>query len=510
MSDNPPPAAVPDAAWTRPVSQSWPQAAWGLLFAALNTWHAWRLVPAFTTDSDSYMDVAGNVRHGLGLVQRVVDFTRPSLPDPMGMWPPVYPLTIAAIASLGGSVELAARAVAVLGYAMLLWALVRLMSRIISPGLVVLTLATITLQPSLSALSSTAWSETLYLALLTLGVLASLEWTDRDPRAGSPAHGYPGSFARGLLLGLACLTRYVGVPVVAGWVLLVFAGFFPVRRGLKRAAWAAGALLPPVLWSVRNLIVFGAPFGPHIPPSGRAWTEVVAQGVSAFRWEFAPRMFAESATLSVAFLVFTAVCALGALLRGGTLRVFAYFFLVHLAIAAAGVHGSAINPLAGRYLMPSYFFGIPLVIGACSAALAWIPARSARRAGIAALLVLELLWLVNRGFTPASSPAHRWANQAERSAKLAELRTLVPASGGPVFSDAGHLVRTATGHSAVEIPTPYFVGRSFTRADRARWEARGAQDAILTHDSFAAPAFADWAVAETTAHFVRRVRGDAP
>src|SRR5678815_1103580 len=42
-------------------------------------------VAPFTTDSDSYLDVAKNLLAGQGLVMRIVDSWRPAIPDPMGL-----------------------------------------------------------------------------------------------------------------------------------------------------------------------------------------------------------------------------------------------------------------------------------------------------------------------------------------------------------------------------------------------------------------------------------------
>jgi hypothetical protein len=49
---------------------------------------------------------------------------------------------------------------------------------------------------------------------------------------------------------------------------------------------------------------------------------------------------------------------------------------------------------------------------------------------------------------------------------------------------------------------PFYAGRAFTLADRARWQAQGANQAVLTRDSFAAPVFADWAIVDSSAHYV--------
>jgi hypothetical protein len=497
-------ATTPDPRDAVRVGRWW-EAAIVLPLAALEAWNTWNHVPGFTTDSDAYVDVADNLHHGLGLVQRAVDFTRPGLPDPLGMWPPFYPVAIAGAAVAGIPVALAARLVAAVAWAAFAALLFRLSTAVTSRRTVLLPICLLVMRPALMPLATTAWSEPLYLALLAWGVLVCVDLTPAggrvDAGAVSGTGGIASSLARGLPLGAACLTRYVGIPIVLGLAALAWGGIIAVRPGLRRGAWTAGALVLPAVWVARNALVFGQALGPALPPSGRAWGAVLRDAASALRWEFAPHVLAPYAVMAIAFLVFCAGCIAVAGVRGGVGRVVAYLVIAHLALAVLASHASAIHELAGRYMAPVYAFAFVGVFAVVSNALVRIRHASARNFATVALIVAFVAWV-----TPIGDWA--WmrrgdAARLDRAARVAELVALVDSAGGPVFSDDGQLVRVTHGRSAVEIPTPFYAGRAFTRADRARWEAQGAHEAVLTRGSFAAPAFADWVVVDSTARYVR-------
>ena len=78
----------------------------------------------------------------------------------------------------------------------------------------------------------------------------------------------------------------------------------------------------------------------------------------------------------------------------------------------------------------------------------------------------------------------------------------MPAGPGPVLSDAGHLVRTASTRPAVEIPPAYYAGRAFMGTDRDRWQGRGVEEAVLTRGSEVRAVLSGWIPVDSTAHFV--------
>src|SRR5262249_53759309 len=120
---------------------------------------------AFTTDSDAYLDVARNLLDGAGLVQRVVDFWRPTAPDPLGLWPPLYPLATAGLAGWGASVESAARLVSALAFLAFAPAFHGLARRALGPAAALVVTALVLCTVGIPRAAAMAWSEMLFLAL---------------------------------------------------------------------------------------------------------------------------------------------------------------------------------------------------------------------------------------------------------------------------------------------------------------------------------------------------------
>lgn len=208
----------------------------------------------YTTDSAAYVEAAASARAGEGFLVTTygihpVDADR----GPLALFPPGYPMVIAAVAALGVGVEPAALAVQALAFAFLPWLFWRLFRRIVAPGtaLVMAALCPWTAATATAALQ--AWSDVPFLAL----ALASLEalFTAVERRSiGATA-------LAGALAGAACLTRNVGYALVAAH--LVGLGAAVTWRGDRRnagrtaAAWLVAFSASYGWWLVRNRLVFG-------------------------------------------------------------------------------------------------------------------------------------------------------------------------------------------------------------------------------------------------------------
>lgn len=455
-------------------------------------------VAGFTTDSDAYLDVALNLGAGLGLVQQVVDFWRPTIPDPLGMWPPLYPLVIAATSVLGVPLEAAARlipAASFLGFALAFHALAR---RAAGPwaGLVATLLALSTI--AVARCGATAWSEMPWLLLITAGMLGLARLADP---AGPPAAA--GTMIRtGLAFGLAALVRYAGVPI-ALLATIAVATMPAARRRLP--LFALAALAPPAAWLARNQFVFGHPSGPGLPDSDRTLAGSAFELVRAVRWEWLPEPIARSAVLAVPALAALVVAMAWALRRGGAARLGAGFALAHAVLVIVTTAGLSINSPGGRYLAPALPFLWLVLAAAVAAARRTVapPLRIVFAVVIVATFALRA-WDLNRFVLTHDAPA---AANAQRRGELAELAGLVTPGTGPVLSDAGHRVRLATGRPAVQIPPADFRPRPYGPDDDARWRTAGVRDAVLRRPA-ASPA-PGWTAADSTAHFVRFTRTGA-
>jgi hypothetical protein len=139
------------------------------------------------------------------------------------------------------------------------------------------------------------------------------------------------------------------------------------------------------------------------------------------------------------------------------------------------------NGIGYRYLTPV----LPFLWLAAAAGLDWLAERmrfagSAARAMTVATLILSAV-AATRFVVRLPHPAPALVT---RRAELAELQRLLALSDGPVLGDAGHLVRSATGRDAVDVPPAPFAPRFFTAEDASRWRAAGARQAVFRSESW--------------------------
>jgi hypothetical protein len=424
-------------------------------------------VSGFTTDSDAYLDVAANLRAGRGLVQTVVDFWRPASPDPLGMWPPLYPALVAAVAAFGVPIEasaLAVTAVSFVAFGALFHRLAaRLLDRPLALGATAIALTTL----GVAVCSAFAWSEATYLALLAAGLvgIARLDGAEHPSRRAA--------LAAGACFGAAALTRYAGMPVALAAVVLVAFGR-PTRRGTL--AFALGALVLPAAWVARDLALFGRPFGPALPAGSANLIERAVELAKALRWEILPAPLDAIAPVASVLLAILGVGLVRALVRGGTARAVAVVAALSLAVVAVATATSAINAPGGRYVAPALPF-----LGLAGFAGLW-PARLRRGFGrtLAALALVALAALSARELASwgRARPVRAVASLERRNDRAA-LRALVPPGAGPVISDAGHALRLASGRPAVQIPPAAYRPRPFGATDLARWQERGSMLGVV-------------------------------
>ena len=141
--------------------------------------------PGFTTDSESYLDVARNLAAGDGMVQRIVDFWRPALPDPLGLWPPLYPALVAATSVAGVPPEPAARAVSIAAFVVFALALHRLARRVLPPGPALAATAVALLTPGVARAGVMAWSSGRRMRNSSEKISCSFSPVDRSERSCS-------------------------------------------------------------------------------------------------------------------------------------------------------------------------------------------------------------------------------------------------------------------------------------------------------------------------------------
>ena len=490
--------APTDIAGARPAGGTYPVDGVLLALAALGAagFAATRVDP-FTTDSLAYLDVAANLREGRGAVQSVVDFWRPAVPDPLGLWPPLYPALVALLGATGVPLEAAARAIPLAGFAAFAFAFHALLAPALGRGLAALTTLLALATPGVGTIAVHAWSEAPFLAFLTAGLALA------TGGAGSARSGAGRPVVAGLLLGLAAITRHAGLPLALAAAAV--AVFVPAARRRLGLPFAAGALAPPLLWVARNLVTFGRPLGPALPEARAGLTTQAIELGRALRWELLPAPFDQGLALAVPLLLVlaagVALAVAGRSPRAG--HVAALVALLLLATVLAATSTSAINAPGGRYLAPA----LPFLLAASVAGLAGLDRASLRHTlvtgGVAVLALAAAVALP--GAAGDAEAARRRALEA-RSDRAA-LAWLAAGGRDPVLSDAGHLVRAASGRSAVQIPPPAFRPRDYGAADDARWAGAGVDEALMAGGP---PPAGAWRRTGTAGRFTRWARTGAP
>ncbi|MEJ5240469.1 MAG: phospholipid carrier-dependent glycosyltransferase [Anaerolineales bacterium] len=226
-----------------------------LVLALVGVWLVWFATPygmGLTDDSIAYIGAARTLLKGEGYRAAWLASQRF-----LTHFPPGYPLALATIDLLTGLEPYrAARLLngllfglntllmGWLGWRMTrrpLWALAPAMLFLFSAGL---------LRVHIYALS-----EPLYI-FLTLAAFHAWLWDEDRPRNG--LWSYRGEILAGLFSGLAYVTRYAALALIATFLALPFFLPFSWRERLKRIVIYLLAVLPlPLAWSIRNMVVVG-------------------------------------------------------------------------------------------------------------------------------------------------------------------------------------------------------------------------------------------------------------
>lgn len=333
-----------------------------------------RLMP----DSRDYIEMAGHLSAGAGLVTHILDTGTRALPDPRLHHPPGYGVLLAGLQSVGLPVLAALRTATVLcfaGTAILVWFLIgRLVKPAAAPAAMALFLAL--------ELLYEPWSYAMSEAPFQLLTAAALVWMTRHARPR------PGSwFVAGLMAGLATLCRWIGLSLPMAAALWLW----PRRRRLDAwvamAALGAGYTLVLGPWLGRNAVLAGRLIGKASEPSHiPAWLNVVA--------------FSRTLLLDLLPAVALVVVAVGVSRRMAPLSISRPMRLLLLwagcysAVLLGMASISFIDPISTRLTLPLYVALIPLCAAYALRRLApdgWLPAASALAA---ALLILTGIFQV--------------------------------------------------------------------------------------------------------------------
>ena len=286
---------------------------------------------------------------------------------PFALWPPVYPLLLAA-ASLG-----VFKPVAVAGFlnAAIFVLIIFVVGRYLGGRLRLRALAVwaglaTALAPPLVEMAATAMSEPAFILLATLALARTDDYLARG-RTASLAWA-------ALFAALAWQTRYIGVavPVAVGLALLLQPGATPWQR-VRRASfvWLAAALLM-ALWHARSYLACGGRWCTDFDGNPYPLHEILASVGAGFRtWApFGPSPLGWPSLALLAVAATALVWAGSRLVRepqeprareGGTgydwrtFAVWAGFALVYLVLLVVAIErGNTDRGMLDRYLAPMY------------------------------------------------------------------------------------------------------------------------------------------------------------
>ena len=339
--------------------------------------------PGLTPDSSTYVSVARSLVDGEGFVAFYGD---------LQLFPPLFPLVVAVGGVFGVDAIAAAAWVNAAAFGGAVWLVGGWLHRRGAPALLSIGAAcAAALSLPMARVVAYVWSESLFVFLVVL----SLWLLDRHVRNG----GRRALLLAAICAALCCVTRYVGLAVVAcGVVVLVVAGRGAVTMRLRRvAAYVAITLLPIGLWMARSWVLFGVPVAES--EAGR-WTSALhaldTASTEVLSWTLGPSVFwrlgwlwgegLQPALASVGWKLAALGLCIGffawALVRrlGAWRAVFVpvCFLACYFALLAVAL------PLRGLFPEPRYFAPVhlPLILTVAlgiNAVLARGPERSASR-----------------------------------------------------------------------------------------------------------------------------------
>lgn len=387
-----------------------------------------------TPDSVSYLSAADSLAHGRGLT--LFDGS------PMVLWPPLYPALLGlfslllkpmAAAKVINGLCLAGTIVA--GWSWTRRVFDRTTGMVTAFGIAFSTVMT---------MSFMAWSEPLFI-MLTVAGLAAL---DHHRSTGE------GLIRAAIFIGLAALTRYLGVAVIAAGAVLVFFGPPGVERRREVASFMIVSAAPLVVWLSRNWIVARTLTGPRLPSDVELVSALAAAGRAVGHW--AP---AGPCLLGLAIVL--------ALMAGGTILVlialqaektrFVHTLLMYcLAYAAALValaSFTAIDEIGPRLVAPLFPAALMLMLGGLRCLPEVLPTRATRAVMIAGFVLVPIFFGARTVRTAVDVSLHGPAGY-NRAAKVSPVLAWVrehPLTA-PVYSNEPPFLYWATG--VVSQPAP--------------------------------------------------------
>lgn len=370
---------------------------------------------AVSPDSVGYISAARNLAAGRGLT--TFDGA------PLTLHPPLYPALLGAFKLLTGVDPLPGSRLlnsVLFGLTVYLSGLY-FARHIVRSVLVLLGVCSVFLSPSLFQVAAFAWSEPLFI-LLSLLFLPALE-------AYLEGRSKAALLVLAAVVGLACLTRYIGVALAlaGGLAVLLQPGSLARARAVHAALFGAVALAPPGAWMLRNLLLTESLAGDRLPSHVPLHENLYLALIGCLDWLVPVSILAGTTSDGRALLLLGAaggyvlarVASPQALWRWAQAeapRIGPSLLFVGVYLGSLTVSSSlaSFEPIGYRYLSPIYLPAVLIALsildrmtrgeGQCT----WkLPGTAARASGTAVAGVALALWLVY----PAAGTAFRALRQ---------------------------------------------------------------------------------------------------
>lgn len=384
-------------------------------------------------------------------------------------WPPLFPTLLAALYAVGLEPAVGARYLNALAFgATVLVSGLLLAGSVRSKAFIVLGAASVAFAAPLLWVSMMAWSEPVFILLMTLFALLLVRFA-QAPRLST-------LLLVSIVAALACLQRYAGVALILAGSVLVPLATSKIsirRRVLDLMIFGVVSSLPLALWLLRNRMT-GEMVGGHTfrPVSIQEWVQSALIGVEMLvPWFFTERVPAPARLIAVGLILFVAAAlAVVALARFSDRRrervtclsiaaVVGIVYFGFLALAAAGLGW----PLEPRLIAPIYVLVMVLVATGAEAGIQLIQAGTGGRKGpMVAGVVVCALWLlyplsesrivISRAYHhgPYGYATAPWKN----SEMIAWMRE--HPLNGTIYSNVPNAVFLLTGQSAEISPHNYW------------------------------------------------------
>jgi hypothetical protein len=412
-----------------------------------------------TPDSLAYLRAAESVCHGTGLYVPAYDGTL----VPLTHFPPLYPATIAGLASLGLEPLRAARWIALLMAAVNILAVALAAYRFTGSRAASASVGfVLALSVDMLFLNTAVWSDAEFICFAVVSLLCLTRYLE--------GRAYRYLVAGALAAALAWLTRYVGGALIAaGIVGLAALGPGSVRRrSVDAALFGAIASAPGVAWMLRNLSLGGSLTDRTVLATRDPVGDVTALVQTMCSWLLPGtnriEVFPGQSWLVAVCVLAVGVATLYALVRWVTPAidgraaliqtpvVFLVFGLLYTgAVLVAAAYFDSV-PMDNRVLAPTYVAGMLVVVWIAHVAHRHAPNRFLRfaiKAAAAGLLLLNAV--VAAGAVMHFRAEGRGFVGPQWQYPLVQRTLTDAAAGGVVFSNYASAVDFRLGRRARDL-----------------------------------------------------------